>query len=273
MKTSVRMIATGLTTLFVFTLLLCGCQQKEPAATAPQEKSESQLDTEYRALLAEIGLSSGGAVVPPAQIEAQRYGQLLLVAAGHGSTEMLTRLLDAAAATLHATNCDLLLERGLDPDAKDDLGRTQLHLVVAQPSGCELARLLLSRGARVDTRDEQGMTPLLLAGPNCVKLLVDKGSDLSAQDNLGNSALHWAVYRKSYELAGSLMAQGVPLDIQDSAGKTPLHHAVLLRDAKMVQMLLKAGAKSDVADTQGQAPRQAAEKSGNKVIMDLFKLP
>src|SRR5512133_4105119 len=97
MKTSVRTIATRLTTLFVFTLLLCGCQQKEPSATALQEKSESQLDTEYRALLAEVGLNSDGAVVPPAQIDAQRYGQLLLVTAGHGSTEMLTRLLDARA--------------------------------------------------------------------------------------------------------------------------------------------------------------------------------
>jgi ankyrin repeat protein len=230
-------------------------------------------------------------VVQPAQIEAQRYGQLLLVTAGHGSTELLTRLLDAredvnlnekydgrtllhaAAAALHSTNCNLLLERGLDPNAQDNLGRTPLHLVVAQPQGVELARLLLSRGARVDIRDEQGLTPLLSAAPASTKPLADKGADLAAQDKSGNSALHWAVYRKSYDLAESLIALGSPLDIQNSAGKTPLHLALTPPDPKMVQLLLKAGAKSDIADTSGLSPRQAAEKSGNKVIMELFKQP
>ena len=117
------------------------------------------------------------------------------------------------------------------------------------------------------------MTPLLLAVPSCVKLLADKGADLSDQDKLGNSVLHWAVYRKSYELAGSLIALGAPLDIQNSTGKTPLHLAVTPFDPKMVQLLLKAGAKSDIADTSGLSARQAAEKSGNRAVVELFKQP
>ena len=275
--------------LLICTLLLCGCPQKEPATPPAEGKSESQLDTEYRSILAEAGLYSGGTPTPPAQIEPGAYGQVLLLTAGHGSTEMLARLLGArgdinlnekidgrtllhaAAATLHAANSNLLLEHGQDPNALDSLGRTPLHLVAAQSQGDVLARLLLSRGAGVDIRDEQGLTPLLSAAPASVKLLADKGADLSAQDKQGNSALHWAVYRKGYELADLLIALGTPLDLQNSAGKTPLHHAIMSLDPKMVQLLLKAGANADIADLSGQTPRQAAEISGNTAIKESFK--
>jgi len=288
MNTVFRYLLAALMVLSVCVLSLCGCQQKEPAPV--EGKSESQMDAEYRSLLAEVGLNSDGAAIPPAQIDAPRYGQLLLATAGHGSPEMLARLLSArseinlnerydgrtllhaAAASLNTANSDLLLERGVDPDSRDTLGRTALHLVVAQSSGFDLARLLLSRGAAVDIRDEQGMTPLLSAIPACVRLLADKGADLSVRDNQGNSALHWAVYRKSPELAELLTALGAPLDLQNNAGRTPLHLAVAAADQKMAQLLLKAGAKSDIADTGGITPQKLAEKSGNLKVRQVFGL-
>lgn len=287
-----RRTATAIMKFSILALLLCGCQQKAPTAPPPTEgKTGAQLDTEYRAILTEAGLLGDGKPAPPAQMEKEAYGRVLLLAAGHGSVELLARLLGArgdinlnekydgrtllhaAAAALHAANSNHLLERGLDPNAQDNLGRTPLHLVVARPQGDVLARLLLSRGAQIDIGDEQGMTPLLAAAPACVKLLADKGADLAARDRQGNSALHWAVYRKSHELADLLITLGAPLDIQNSDGKTALHHAVLLRDQNMAQLLLKAGAPADIADTGGQTPRQAAEKSGSKAMVDLFKQP
>jgi len=292
MNLSYRALSPGLLAGALLFTLVCGCQQKASSPPPQTEgKSAAELDTEYRALLAETGLYSGGAVTPPAQVEAARYGELLLVAAGHGSPELLTRLLatrpdinlnerydgrtllHASAASLHAANSNLLLEKGLDPNAQDNLGRTPLHLVVAQMQGELLARLLLSRGAAVDLRDEQGMTPLLSALPPSLKLLADKGADLSAQDRQGNSAFHWAVYRKSYEQAERLTELGAPPDLQNSAGKTPLHHALAPPDPKMVQLLLKAGAKTDIPDINGLTAAQAAESTGNRAVMDLFKQP
>lgn len=270
-------------------LLICGCQQKQPAPPPQTERSEAELDQEYRSLLAETGLYNGGSPTPPAQIETAHYGQLLQTAAGHGSVELLTRLLNArkefginfasdgrsllhaAAAALNAHTSNLLLERGADPNPRDSLGRTPLHLTVSQVNGEVLARLLLSRGAQADVRDDQGMTPLLLAGPSCVKILIDKGADISASDNQGNGVLHWAVLRKSVPLVTQLIALEAPLEQRDSAGRTPLLLAAEKGDPAMVKLLLAAGAKADTTDDRGQTPLQAAERTGNRALQNLLR--
>jgi ankyrin repeat protein len=289
MKRSLFTVRTLCISILIYTLLLCGCQKKEILPPPVSEgKSTDQLDQEYRSILAETGLYSGGTPPSPAGIESQPYGNVLLATAAHGSTELLTRLLaarndislndrydgrtllHAAAAALQATNCNLLLERGMNLNAQDNLGRTPLHLAVAQSQGDVLARLLLSRGATIDLRDEQGMTPLLSAAAASIKLLADKGASLTAQDANGNSALHWAVYRKGHEAAGVLISLGVPLDIQNSAGKSALHHAVEIKDLKMVDQLLKAGANPDSQDMNNLTPRLIAEKDGSKALTGLF---
>jgi ankyrin repeat protein len=282
-----RLIALHIA-LAITLMLTGGCQKKEQAVPAPEARTEQQLDTEYRSILAEAGLYNGGEVPTPKQIEPGQYGQVLCLTAAHGSTEMLVRLLAArpdininesvdgrtmlhcASASLHSTNSNLLLERGIQPNAQDNQGRTALHLVVSQPDGVNLARLLLSRGARVDARDEKGMTALMNAGAGSIKMLVDKGADLSAQDANGNTALHWAAYRKNPEAIAQLLSLGTPLELQNVAGKTALHQAVESNNLPTTELLLKAGARIDTPDVSGTTPLQAAEKSGNKVLMGIF---
>jgi ankyrin repeat protein len=274
--------------LIVTLVLTGGCQKTEQSVPPPAARSEQQLDTEYRAILAEVGLYKEGAVPAPAQIDPGHYGQVLCSAAGHASTEMLVRLLDArpdvnlneridgrtilhcAAASQHSTNSNLLLERGLDPNIQDNHGRTALHLATPQKDGVNLARLLLSRGARPDAKDENGVTPLMHSQPEAIKLLVDRGADLSAQDANGNTALHWAVQHKAVDAAALLLYLGAAPASQNSAGKTPLLHAVENRDVVMAELLLRAGSNPDTPDISGLTPRLAAEKSGNKLLMGKF---
>lgn len=49
----------------------------------------------------------------------------------------------------------------------------------------------------ITTVNKEGLTPFLLAvdegySDDCIKELIDKGSDINHQDHLGNTALHYA---------------------------------------------------------------------------------
>lgn len=69
-------------------------------------------------------------------------------------------------AAAHAGNIEmikLLLSRGANPNNKDDLGLTALHIVVEEHGDIEMVALLLDYGADVYAMNEAGHTPLYLA--------------------------------------------------------------------------------------------------------------
>jgi ankyrin repeat protein len=61
------------------------------------------------------------------------------------------------------------------------------------PSATNTVRLLLEKGAEIEARDEEGQTPLIRAASaaqtGIVKLLLDKGARIEARDKYGNTAL------------------------------------------------------------------------------------
>ncbi|MBU1742758.1 MAG: ankyrin repeat domain-containing protein, partial [Proteobacteria bacterium] len=52
----------------------------------------------------------------------------------------------------------MLLDRGADPNARDELGNTALH-AAARHSTLPVVKLLVARGARVDVRNRTDQTP------------------------------------------------------------------------------------------------------------------
>jgi hypothetical protein len=82
-------------------------------------------------------------------------------------------------------NVDLLaalLAGGLDPDARDDEGRTLLF----KTWDAAIARALLVAGADPNARDDDGATPLMAAGDKpleLVRLLLEAGADVHAVDD------------------------------------------------------------------------------------------
>ena len=81
------------------------------------------------------------------------------------------------------------------------------------------------RRININSKDEDGNTFLILStkqGLNFItKTLLEKGIDVNIQNNLGNSALHYALSAKDYDIADLLKKFGAKEDCYNKFGYTP----------------------------------------------------
>lgn len=147
-----------------------------------------------------------------------------------------------------------LLEKGLNPSAVDDRGRTALHCACQNqaPSSVRIIKLLLKHGASPTAIDYGGSTPLHLAFHDPEKMAKDlfwddftksywdvfsevecarkakcmleidgKNEFTSIRDNEGNTSLHLACWRGLGSVIAELMLTSTAFDIKDERGFLP----------------------------------------------------
>ena len=178
----------------------------------------------------------------------------------------------------------LLLKNNANVNAKaNESGDTCLHLAAAKDKSGTITRLLLKRGADLEATDEMGLTPLSAAafhGNDVVaRILLEQGAHHQASDALLYSTMHGshafmarllnpegpdfeAFYEaSSYGLSSQpgqdtvakrrvfivrmLLDHGADIHTRSKQGFTPLQIAAVAAQGSLVEMLLEQGATAE----------------------------
>jgi len=191
-----------------------------------------------------------------------------------------------------------LIERGADPNPRDDLGQTPLFWIRTP----EYAEYLLGHGADPNARDSSGCPVLHYVLDLCRHkigaAIVNAGADVNATYRgwtaldlarlcnepelvetirrhggieTGRGAIADAIIREDEaEVARLLKRDGSLASITHPDGRTPLHVAALLPGSKIAEILLRHGTPVDARDDDGETPLHWAARTGNVPLVELL---
>ncbi|OXU31415.1 hypothetical protein TSAR_013048 [Trichomalopsis sarcophagae] len=181
--------------------------------------------------------------------------------------------------------CRLLIERGVDWNARDANGDTVVQ--TAMKKGCaQLINHYYKTGADVNAVDYRGMTPLLEAAvgsrnpEKLIKVLIRRGADVHARDLHGKNVLHQLALNMREDLnlawvAGFLIDKGVSMYDRDSKHYHPIHLAICSGKMELVEVFLKHG--MNVNERSPLIPEEfllhfvVKKSESSKIIITLFQ--
>jgi ankyrin repeat protein len=183
-----------------------------------------------------------------------------------------------AAASGDAALVERLLDRGADPDAADQDGRTAVTHA-AYGGHARVVRLLVDAGADVDLQDATRANALLSTGEtgylDVLEEVLRGDPDLTRTNRFGGTALIPAADRGHVAVVRRLLDTEIDVDHVNDLGWTALLEAVILGDGgaahtEIVRHLLDAGADPRIADREGVTPLEHARNAGYDAMVALL---
>ncbi|KAJ5653623.1 hypothetical protein N7490_000626 [Penicillium lividum] len=180
-----------------------------------------------------------------------------------------------AAEIGHEAVVRLLLEKGADPESRDN-EYEQTPLSLAAEMGHEaVVRLLLEKGANAESRNNVcGETPLSGAADMgheaVVRLLLEKGADPESKDKSDRTPLSRAAESGHEAVVRLLLEKGANLESKDDYNRTSLSWAAEIGHEAVVRLLLEKGADPESKDKSDRTPLSRAAESGHEAVVRLL---
>ncbi|OAQ58085.2 ankyrin repeat domain-containing protein [Pochonia chlamydosporia 170] len=137
-----------------------------------------------------------------------------------------------------------------------------------------VVKLLLEAGADIEAEDKWGRTSLSWAAENghdaVVRQLLEKDANVEAKDNYDRTPLSWAA-ENGHETVVRLLLDGLAdVEARDDYGQTPLSWSAENGNEAIVRLLLEELADVEARDNYGQTPLLWAAKKGHEAIVKLL---
>ncbi len=173
----------------------------------------------------------------------------------------------------HLGAMELLLLEGANPNAKHGGDMSTCLHEAALNWHTEIVKLLLDNGADIDAEDRKLETPLFKASEHgraeTVRFLLSKGAAAMFSGNRW-TCLHVAASNGQLRCMEILIAAGYDVDARDNHMATPLHLATHAGHEAAVSLLLRNGAPVSARDRDGMTPDDIALKRGYTEILRLL---
>lgn len=115
---------------------------------------------------------------------------------------------------------------------------------------------LIEQGANIHHIDNNGKPILLITQkyPSMIQILVDKGVDINAQDKLGWTALHSAIWSNKIKSVELLFKLGADVGMKTTTGDTAMSLAAHKSNIRIIKLLVASGADVNNVDIHGDTP-------------------
>jgi ankyrin repeat protein len=159
----------------------------------------------------------------------------------------------------------------IEPDHDD------VHVAAKRGDTDEVAALLSMDNRLTRTFDAEGWSPLHLAAhyghAAVVDLLLHNNApvDLRSTNAMANTALHASLAGRRSEIVKILVDAGADVNAQQHGGWTPLHAAAANGDRAAIDLLFAHGADAALANDAGVTPAALARERGHPEIADYLE--